>query len=71
MTNRTFESVIGRNLNRVLYDIGMTQAELAKAAGVSENAISMMVKGKKVVSAEKLTAVEKILGITHEELTRE
>lgn len=71
MANRTFESVIGRNLNRVLYDIGMTQAELAKAAGVSENAISMMVKGKKVVSAEKLTAVEKILGITHEELTRE
>ena len=71
MANRTFESVIGRNLNRVLYDIGMTQAELAKAAGVSENAISMMVKGKKVVSAEKLTAVEKILGITHEELTKE
>lgn len=71
MANRTFESVIGRNLNRVLYDIGMTQAELAKAAGVSENAISMMVKGKKVVSAEKLTAVEKILGITHEELARE
>ena len=71
MANRTFESVIGRNLNRVLYDIGMTQAELAKAAGVSENAISMMVKGKKVVSAEKLTAVEKILGVTHEELTKD
>jgi transcriptional regulator with XRE-family HTH domain len=68
---RTFEEIIGRNLNRILYDEKISQQELAKAVGVSEVAISKMVKGKKVISAEKLTAVEKFLGVTHEELTKD
>ncbi len=68
---RTFEEIIGRNLNRILYDEKISQQDLAKAAGVSEVAISKMVKGKKVISAEKLTAVEKFLGVTHEELTKD
>ena len=68
---RSFEEIVGRNLNRILYDKKTSQKELAKAAGVSENAISNMVKGNKVVSAEKLTLIEKILGVSHEELTRE
>ncbi len=68
---KTFEERIGSNLNRILYDEKISQLELAKAVGVSEVTISKMVKGKKVVSAEKLTAVEKFLGVTHEELTRE
>lgn len=68
---RSFEETVGRNLNRILYDKKTSQKELAKATGVSENAISNMVKGNKVVSAEKLTLIEKILGVSHEELTRE
>jgi transcriptional regulator with XRE-family HTH domain len=68
---RTFEEIIGRNLNRILYDEKISQQELAKAVGVSEVAISKMVKGKKVISAERLTAAEKFLGVTHEELTKD
>lgn len=67
---RSFEERVGRNLNRILYDKKVSQTELAKIAGVSEMTISKMVNGTKVPSAEKMTIIEKHLGISHEELTR-
>ena len=67
---RSFEERVGRNLNSILYDKKVSQGELAKIAGVSEVTISKMVKGVKVPSAEKMTIIEKYLGISHEELTR-
>lgn len=67
---RSFEERVGRNLNRILYDKKVSQAELARVAGVSDMTISKMMNGIRVPSAEKMTIIEKYLGISHEELTR-
>ena len=67
---RSFEERVGRNLNRILYDKKISQSELASVAGVSEAAISKMMNGTKVPSAEKMTIIEKYLGVSHEELTK-
>lgn len=67
---KSFEEKVGRNLNRILYDKKVSQAELASVAGVSEAAISKMMNGIRVPSAEKMTIIEKYLGVSHEELTR-
>lgn len=70
MPKRTFSERVGKNLNDILYDKKITQTELAEAVGVSDMTISKLVNGTKVPSAEKLTAIEAYLGVSHERLTR-
>ncbi len=67
---KSFEERVGRNLNMILYDKKISQSEVANAAGISEAAVSKMLNGIKVPSAEKMTIIEKYLGISHEDLTR-
>lgn len=67
---KTFEEIVGRNLNRILYDKKVNQKVLAEAVGISGAAMSKMVNGTKVVSAEKLAAIAKYLKIPLEELTK-
>ncbi len=70
MVRKTFAEKVGCNLNKILYEKKVSQKDLAKAVGVSENAISMLVKGEKVVSAEKLGLVADYLNVTYEKITQ-
>ena len=67
---RTFEERVGRNLNGILYDKKVSQKQVAEVAGVSENTISRLVNGQKMVSAGVLEKIADYLGVTLDSLVK-
>ena len=70
MEKKTIEKRVGKNLNAILYDKKITQKEIARAAGVSENAVSRLVGGEKLVSAGVLEKIANYLGVTLDRLVK-
>ena len=59
---------LGRNLNILCYDKGVTQEELAKAAGCSQKLISRIVREGYMPSLRILMAIAKYLDVSIDEL---
>lgn len=53
-------------VRRARQDLGMTQAEVAEAAGVSRNTVMNLETGKQIPQAEKLWSVLLVVGIRPE-----
>lgn len=67
---RTFEERVGKNLNGILYDKKLSQKQVAQVAGVSENTISKLVNGQKMVSVGVLEKIADYLGVTLDSLVK-
>ena len=63
-------SNIGRNLTMLMYDKKVTQRELAKAAGCSENMIATIVSGKKMPPLRILVKIAERLDVTVDEILK-
>lgn len=59
---------MGEKIKDCMTKCGVTQAELAKAAGVSEAFISYVVEGKKMPSVPVLKRIAQRLGVLMDEL---
>lgn len=59
---------MGEKIKAYMTKCGITQAELAKAAGVSEAFISYVVEGKKMPSVPVLKRIAQRLGVLMDEL---
>ena len=59
---------IGTKLKALRLQAGLTQAQLAKAAGIKQNAFTFYENDKKVPSAPRLAAIANALHTTVEEL---
>lgn len=55
-------SEFGKWLKTKLFELGMSQKELAKAIGTTECAVSLYVTGKRNPSGKRMLKIEEILG---------
>ncbi|MCB9913485.1 MAG: helix-turn-helix domain-containing protein [Planctomycetes bacterium] len=62
---------IGTRLKELRLSAGLTQVQLAHAAGITQNALTFYENDKKVPSAPRLAAIAKALGTTVEDLVDE
>lgn len=62
---------IGKNIRNIAFEKGVTQRELAEAAGISEAIVSMYVHETKVPSLRVIKAIAKRLGCTLDDLVKE
>lgn len=70
MASEFQRQVFGKTLRDALEDSRMSQRALARAVGVSPNAVSQWVHGKAVPQAEMVTAIERTLRLEAETLGR-
>ncbi len=70
MEKKTLEVRVGKNLNGILYDRKIPQKQVAEAVGISENAVSRLVGGEKMVSAGVLEKIADYLGVTLDSLVK-
>lgn len=60
----------GKNLKQIREFLGFSQAELAKDAGVTTGALSMLEAGKRAPSLATLVRLLKALGVKFERLVK-
>ena len=56
--------MIGQRIAALRKNVGMSQAELARALGVSPSAVGMYEQGRREPSAQMLVSLAQILGVT-------
>jgi len=55
--------VIRERVERRLKEIGMKQIELARSAGITKQELNAFIRGRQVISLEKLERIFEILGL--------
>ena len=55
---------IGRKIIKKRHELGLTQSELAKRAGIAQSTLSYIEKGKKRPQFETMSAICRVLGFT-------
>ena len=61
--------MIGRNIRRFRREFGLTQAHLARQAGLSQQYLSLVERGLSPSSAEHISCLARALGIAEHVLT--
>ena len=61
---------IGRNIKILSFDKGITQKELARAAGFSEAMMTKIIKDERTPSVPKLMIIAEKLGVSMDELVK-
>lgn len=67
----TIQSIFSENLNRLLYDHGRTQLDLARFVGVSNTTVNNWVKGYNTPRMDKIDKICSFFSIQREELLHE
>ncbi len=62
-----FEKV-GKNIERVLMEKGLTQVSLAEKLGVSKQVMNKIIQGNKAINVAEISRISHILGIPIEDL---
>ncbi len=62
--------ILGNNLRALLCERGMTQKELARAAGVTEACVSAAVNGTRELRGSTLRRMRNALGCTYSEILK-
>jgi len=55
--------VLRERIERRLKEIGMKQIELARSAGITKQELNAFIRGRQVISLEKLERIFEILGL--------
>ena len=55
--------MIRERVERRLKEIGMKQVELARSAGITKQELNAFIRGRQVISLEKLERIFEILGL--------
>lgn len=63
--------LVGRNIQRLRKDAGMTQAQLAEKINVSTAFVSRMERGEKGASLKVLDALAEVFQVSYDALVRE
>lgn len=61
---KNYNSVIPEHLKKVLKTTGMKQVELAEAVGLSRQAVTDIMSGRRLVYASEILTFAKALGVT-------
>ena len=63
--------IISRNILLLSYEKGITQKELAEAAGISGQMLSKVMKGKRPMPDKRIPPIAARLGVSVHELTKD
>ncbi len=55
---------IGRKIQKIRHELGISQSELAKRAGIAQSTLSYIEKSKKRPQFDTMSAICQVLGIT-------
>ena len=63
-----YKKHFGKNLRRILDDLGQTQEWLAEEMGVQQSTVNRWVNGRDMPSDERAEKIAAVVGMTFEEL---
>lgn len=64
-------TLVQGNLNRVIEDKGLVKKGVAKRAGITAQALSDILKGRKIIRADMIPALASAVDVPIEELFKE
>lgn len=64
MTTLGLNQRIGANIRNARLNAGVSQAELAKAIGVGQSAISLIENGQRGISPQQVVKIGEVIGVT-------
>jgi len=70
MDTQRFRESVGKNIKRIREKANLTQAEVAKKAGINVNYYAVIERGEVTTSSEKLTKIAHALGVSVADITK-
>jgi len=70
MDSQKFRENVGKNIKRIREKANLTQAEVAKKAGINVNYFAVIERGEVTTSSEKLTKIAVALGVSVADITK-
>ena len=62
------DTAIMKNLRRIMYDKGLSQADLARALDINKATVSSWMNGTRIPRLHKIDSIAEILGVNREDI---